>query len=154
MAVHVKKNIISKEVRVSDLNSEGDMEVCAVRCDEMGVIIACVYRPPSGNHKIFFSNMEKLLRRICNGDSTVIICGDFNINLLEKHNRQEIRYGNRLIKLLDYYDLTASIETPIRITKSTSTLIDNIFTNQAKNTFTACNRDPGLSDHFSQVLHS
>jgi len=150
----VKTNIISKEVRVSDLNSEGDMEVCAVRCDEMGVIVVCVYRPPSGNHKIFFSNMEKLLGRICNSDTTVFICGDFNINLLEKHNRQEIRYGNRLIKLLDYYDLTASIETPIRITKSTSTLIDNIFTNQAKNTFTACNRDPGLSDHFSQVLHS
>ena len=29
-----------------------------------------------------------------------------------------------------------------------------IFTNKTKNTFTAYNRDPGLSDHFSQVLHS
>ena len=50
----------------------------------MGVIVVCVYRPPSGNHKIFFSNMEKLLGRICNGDTSVFICGDFNINLVEK----------------------------------------------------------------------
>ena len=153
-AIYVNKGITSREINVSDLAFEGDIELCVVKCDEVKVTVACVYRPPSGNYKVFFSNFEKLLERICRADATVFVCGDFNINLLEENDKQVKRYGERLTRLLGLNNLNIAIDTPTRVAKGSATLIDNIFTSQNKDFFSACNKDPGLSDHFSQFLYT
>ena len=153
-AIYVNKGITSREINVSDLAFEGDIELCAVKCDEVKVTVACVYRPPSGNYKVFFSNFEKLLERICRADATVFVCGDFNINLLEENDKQVKRYGERLTRLLRLNNLNIAIDTPTRVAKGSATLIDNIFTSQNKDFFSACNKDLGLSDHFSQFIYT
>ena len=45
-AIYVNKGITSREINVSDLAFEGDIELCVVKCDEVKVTVACVYRPP------------------------------------------------------------------------------------------------------------
>ena len=112
-AIYLNKGITSREINVSDLAFEGDIELCVVKCDE--VKVACVYRPPSGNYKVFFSNFEKLLERICRADATVFVCGDFNINLREEKDKQVKRYGERLTRLLRLNNLNIAIDTPTRV---------------------------------------
>ena len=129
-AIYVNTSTKSKEVNVLDLVSERNIELCAIKCSEEKVAVACVYRPPSGNHGIFFKNLEKLFSRLCKDNRTVFISGDFNINLAPtKKNKQEKLYADRLVKLLELYNLKPTIKSPSRQTRKTATLIDNIFTN-------------------------
>jgi len=77
-----------------------------------------------------------------------------NINLIEENDKQVKRYGERLTRLLRLNKLNIAIDTPRRVAKGSATLIDNIFTSQNKDFFSACNKDPGLSDHFSQFIYT
>ena len=58
--------------------------------------------------------------------SYLIYCGDFNINILNSHSHQP---KNELINLMTSNSLYPLISKPTRITSSTATLIDDIFTN-------------------------
>ena len=58
----------------------------------------------------------------------IFLCGDFNINLLN----QDMHKGtNDFIDQLYSLGLYPLIDRPSRITTSSATLIDNIFTNQS-----------------------
>ena len=48
--------------------------------------------------------------------------------------------------------LLPNISSPTRITSTSATLIDNIFTNDYDNTFTSGNLVTTLSDHLAQIL--
>lgn len=150
--IYLKHSIKSAVVNVQDLTVEGEIEICAVHCPELKTNIACVYRPPNGTHRVFFSRFEKLLNRICTKDFTVFIGGDFNINLAVRNDRGEKLHKDRLLKLLQAFSLCATINNPTRETNTTATIIDNIFTNLKDDKYKAFNTDPGLSDHNCQVL--
>ena len=68
--------------------------------------------------------MNNILCNLENQNSEVIICGDFNIDLLKVNNKKTTT---------DFYDMMTSsgffpkITLPTRITYHSSTLIDNIF---------------------------
>ena len=64
------------------------------------------------------------------------------------------RYGERLTRLLRLNNVNIAIDTPTRVAKGSAILIDNIFTSQNKDFFSACNKDPGLSELFSQFIHT
>jgi len=132
---------------VGDLSIEGDIEICAVKCVELETAIACIYRPPSGNHKVFFCNLQKLLDRVCKRNLNVVLCGDLNINLTAQNNRKEVLHGKRLKYLLELYNLIATNDTPTKETHMTAILIDNIFTNLRNEHFEAANKEAGISDH-------
>ena len=80
-------------------------------------------------------------------DKLLILCGDWNIDFL--HSNSNL-YD--LEDLLLRYNLVNTIQSPTRITKSTSTLIDVMIIN--KNYFTEPGTviELGLSDHEAQVL--
>ena len=95
--------------------------------DGKGVIVGNVYRPPSDlaqSHMVFCENMNNILCNLENQNSEVIICGDFNIDLLKVNIKKTTT---------DFYDMITSsgffpkITLPTRITYHSSTLIDNIF---------------------------
>jgi len=77
-----------------------------------------------------------------------------NINLIEENDKQVKRYGERLTRLLRLNNQNIAIDTPTRVAKGSATLIDNSFTSQNKDFFSACNKDLGLSDHFSQFIYT
>ena len=76
-------------MNVLDLVSEGAIELCTIRCSEEKVAVACVYRPPSGNHRIFFNNLEKLFSRLYKDNRTVFISGDFILIWLQHKRRNK-----------------------------------------------------------------
>ena len=74
----------------------------------------------------------------------VIIIGDLNINWEDKQNRKNLK------KVMDGM-LIQLIHGPTRITNSTSTQIDFVFSNRPERTLKSFNMLTGLSDH-NQIL--
>ena len=87
-----------------------------------------VYRLPAQVLSKFISEFEVLLQILSKEKNTSYICGDFNINWLN--------YDIHLLTQ-SYLDLLLSfrplINMPTRITETSCTLIDNIFTNDLSN---------------------
>ncbi len=108
--------------------------------------IAGIYRPPKNSVKNFLCELQSFLEMIRNGNLTmdVILCGDFNINLLHVNSNAnvmdflEIMYSNYMFPC---------ISKPTRVTRKCATLIDNIF---ISNPFVLCSGIScvDISDHF------
>ena len=74
------------------------------------------------------------------------MCGDFNIYLLkhETHNNT-----NQFLDTMQRLGLYPIIDKPTRITDSSTTLIDNIFTNELSVNITSGIMFNDISDHLS-----
>ena len=75
--------------------------------------------------------------------------GDFNIGLLKY---ESCKYSNRFLQQLSSSILIPTIKKSTRITRSTATLIDNIFTNDISKEFTSGILFCDLSDHLPAFL--
>ena len=62
----------------------------------------------------------------CNRNNTIIVCGDFNVNL-PNHGQRHLT--ENFLNILHGYGLYTLITLPTRITIHSATLLDNIFTN-------------------------
>ena len=86
-----------------------------------------MYRPPNTDIKEFNEIMQTLLENTKTENKVCYLMGDYNMDLLnsESHgptsNYNDTMYNNGFMPL---------ITRPTRITNSSATLIDNIFTNQ------------------------
>lgn len=117
------------------------VEMCAVEIDSVCVI--GVYRPPGNLSLDDF--IEELYRRLNNSGVSrkrVYILGDFNVDLLVDTNK-----SRQLCDMMNSLFFHQLVSIPTRITHSTETLIDNIWSNNLlfKNTgvFTI-----DVTDHF------
>ena len=88
------------------------------------LLIATWYRPPSPSIELF-SDFEKFLQLVDDKIKEIIITGDLNCNLLEQARSQ---VTSRLLDVMDNFQLQQHIQTPTRITPTTSSLIDVIIT--------------------------
>jgi len=91
------------------------------------LIIGCVYRPPSSDINAFIDKLHELLKK-CDPrkNKNIFIMGDFNINLLVSDTH--VPTSNFLNSMLSH-NLLPVISKPSRITDTSVSLIDNIFTN-------------------------
>jgi exonuclease III len=91
--------------------------------------------------------LETLVDRIHKESKKPIICGDWNINLLQE-NEQTWALENILVS----YDLRNTVTVPTRVTSSSKSLIDVMITNKHfnKNYIEIVNM--GFSDHLAQIL--
>jgi len=96
------------------------------------IVVSCVYRTPGSSLDIFNKKMDSLFN---NPNKVHIVCGDFNIDLLNPQKN---------VKITDFINIMYST----RITSDTSTLIDNIFTNQLASQITAGVLINDITDHF------
>lgn len=125
---------------------EGIIECSGIELIEHKLMIICVYRPPKQNMealKIFFQAMSSMLSKVCLGRKKVVICGDFNINILDK-----TRTVNELRQLMSSFNLQFAINVPTRL--SSGTCIDNFLYNQRGCIGSVL--DLALSDHTAQLL--
>lgn len=122
---------------------------CAAAVDNINkVVMVCVYRSPSGNIDNFFQCIDKVLFSINKKfvKHKKIICGDFNICLLkESQNKTSFK------DILRENNFTQTITEPTRVTRTTATLIDNIFINYDRY-LKGFVIDTALSDHYGQVI--
>ena len=101
--------------------------------------VICVYRPPSAKD-VFYDHLKTILNH-CSSKKEITLLGDFNINWDIKSDRKKIK------QLTDKYNLTQIIKGPTRITNTSHTTIDLIFTNKPERISKTFNLLSGLSDH-------
>ena len=99
--------------------------VVELKCNKKNILLVSCYRPPNTNVEHFikeYKSMMKLLR--AQKEHELVIGLDHNLDLLKYH------ISSPTHKFLDLNldaDLLPSITMPTRVTKSSATLIDNLF---------------------------
>ena len=94
------------------------------------LILGVNYRHPQNNFTTFQEQYCKLLNQLSYEKRNYIICGDININILSPNYKPTIlNYLNEL------YSVTCCniINIPTRISDSSATLIDHMYTNMLQN---------------------
>ena len=112
------------------------------------ILVSCVYRQPSGNLKNFKQHLKNHLHKDYLNNKCVYLAGDFNLNLLHCETNKHVK---NFVNTLLQHNLVPTINKPTRITRKTTTLIDNIITNDFTNNFT-CIIKSDVSDHFPNFL--
>ena len=94
------------------------------------IIVGNIYKPPKDNNNCgnvngFVSELEPILNDLSNTNSEVLICGDYNINLLKINSEQHFSY---FFDTMLSHSFFPKITFPTRLNNSSgATLIDNIF---------------------------
>lgn len=142
----IKNGIQWKELpKVAKLSIPGMFECCGVELTSYKIIIVCVYRIPNTNNlNHCFDRLETLLQELLHTHcKNIIICGDFNIDVLKPNN-----VTNAFECLLMSYNLQLALKQPTRM--ASLSCIDN-FAHNVK----ACKTEVAelaLSDHTAQIL--
>lgn len=105
----------------------------------MSFVLVVQYCPPSSNNR-FYEDLKNILKG-CLSRKEIILMGGFNINWEDKTNRKALK------QITDNFDLTQLISGPTRITTSSQTQIDLIFSNRPERVVMSFNFITGLSDH-------
>ena len=93
------------------------------------IIISAIYRPPSGNIRLFTDSLIDTIDTF-NRNSTIVCLGDFNINFLEDS------YSSNLLKsAINHLEFSVLNKFPTRVTDNSESLIDLILTNKPDNFF-------------------
>ena len=95
------------------------------------IIVGIIYRPPHNKFNDFEGDLKTILSRLDKRNKPCYIMGDFNIDLLKY---DQCNFSNLFFNQLSSSGYIPLITRPTRITKSTATLIDNIFTNNLSRT--------------------
>ena len=95
------------------------------------IIVGVIYRPPDNIFNDFESDLKIVLSRLDKRNKPCYIMGDFNIDLLKYY---QCNFSNLFFNQFSSSGYIPLITRPTRITKSTATLIDNIFTNNLSHT--------------------
>lgn len=95
------------------------------RPKQVSIAVLSVYRSPAADISNFLLNLEDILTHTTKVSprAAIVLCGDFNIDLLKPSCSR-----TKFLDLLHSFHLYETVSTPTRITATTSTLIDNIFT--------------------------
>lgn len=148
VCIMLRENIEFKERReIADMSVEYIFETCAVEIPNLNILLIVLYWPEKDRKtELFFESLTKVLQFITTKDKrkTIIIGGDLNTNLMEKS-----KLGSTLLNLMKSFNFATEINKPTRVTHSTSTCIDILFSNICSPDLKLVVeiKDYGLSDH-------
>ena len=112
------------------------------------IICGCVYRHPNTDISIFQNYISKCLRLINNEKKTCYLSGDFNIDLLKYDSSNK-----HFLNMMTSSGYLPHILHPTRITEYTSTIIDNIYSNNFEDNSIRGNILVQFADHLGQFLN-
>ncbi|XP_065671890.1 uncharacterized protein LOC136089738 [Hydra vulgaris] len=152
-------NSNSKESMWLD-SSRKDLNVNNTDCEALCVeiinklannfIINAIYRTPAGSLKTFKTYLRTFLNTKNILQKHVYVVGDINIDLLNHALNSEAK---TFIDILLEYNLIPTINKATRVTKKSSTLLDNVITNNFHNSrFKTGIIKTDLTDHFPIFL--
>ena len=94
------------------------------------VIVGCIYHHPSLNPTEFVDiHIQELLQKMSKEDKTIVLLGDFNIDLLKYDTNKD---STAFLDLMYTNFLLPYVTTPTRVTSHSETLSDNIFSNKLR----------------------
>lgn len=115
------------------------------------MVIGVIYRPPGSNLEIFNTEIEALVASLTTKKYTnkkIFLTGDFNIDLLAAQSHPATGAFVDCVLMNHFLPL---ILRPTRITISTATLIDNIFTNFHEGIIESAIIISDISDHLPVI---
>ena len=150
VGLYTRENIEYLERKDLEINNEFiesvfiEVPVCNLLSSKK-VLIGVVYRPPGTSIKDFNDILNTILDKI--GKNICYLMGDWNMNLLSYDTH---KYTTNCIDTLYSYGYSPLINRPTRITATTATIIDNIFTNNHATLIDSCHGIlvTDISDHF------
>ena len=147
--IYVKTSLTYK-FREDLSSSDCDKEILSVEIineKNKNFIVSCCYKPPNGSELKFNDNLNKIFQSSNDENKGFFILGDFNVNCLNYNDDSKVR---------DFYNnafengAVPLINKPTRVTPTTATLIDNIFTNNYFNlSLKKGIIKTSISDHFA-----
>ena len=108
------------------------------------LIVGCIYKHPCMSISEFNDVISPVLQQISLENRTIIILGDFNIDLIKCSTDSNT---SEFLNLVSSYNLLPFITLPTRITDRSQTLIDNIFSNSTSTQIISGNLTSTVSDH-------
>lgn len=102
------------------------------------ILVCTVYRPKSDI--AWITHFESMIENCQSENKEMIIMGDFNLDLF----KQQTHWMSSVTAL----QLSQLITSATRVTKTTSTLLDHVYTNSPQNVHSTHVPKIGLSDHF------
>ena len=139
MAIYIRDSF-----RGSEIEFDYDVSIKCIALNvylspEMQFHILVLYNPSTCDTS-FCDNLEKLLKVISH-KTEVMIFGDFNINWSDKKTKKKLKSS------MSKFDFSQLIKGPTRITRSTQSQIDLMFSNREERIVKTFNLITGLSDH-------
>ena len=128
-----------------DLNSDDLEIICIEICKPRSrpFLISAWYRPPNSEMKLF--DFFEIFLSKCDAESKeLIVIGDMNCNMIKSPKDSSTK---KFIFLSALYNLEQLIKEPTRVTSTSSSLIDLVFTNQPNNISNSGVIDLGMLDH-------
>ena len=114
------------------------------------LIIGCIYQFRSINPNEFTDiYISKLLGKISKEDKTIVLMGDFNIDLLKYDTNTD---STTCLDSMYTNSLLPYISTPTRVTAHSKTLINNIVSNNIEDGLISGNITTTITDHYAQFL--
>ena len=98
--------------------------IIEVKLKHENVLSCSGYRAPNTNPACFLTDYEKLLSKVNVEKNKLIVGIDHNLDLLKHRTHAPTK---KFVELFETFPQLPSITRPTRITKTSATLIDNIF---------------------------
>ena len=113
------------------------------------ILIGCIYRHPAMDLNEFNDYyLNELLHKLPSENKSVILLGDFNVDLMKCDNH----LINEFLDSLSSHLFLPHITQPTRIRDSSKTLIDSIFSNILIEITISGNLTATISDHLPQFI--
>jgi exonuclease III len=134
---------------LNQLAEDKQFEFCVVKCvsGQYEFVLVGMYRSPSSNVCEFLDRLNTLIECLCKKFKSIIIAGDFNINVLTD-NADHFELKN----VLKSNGLSYCVNFPTRICKDSESSIDNVFTNISGDKIKVEGVITMLSDHDGQII--
>lgn len=143
----LKHNHAYKEiVDITKLSIANIIELSAIELTDHQLCIVCVYRPPQ-NYRVafntFFDRLDTMLSKYILKTKKIIICGDFNLDILK-----QTKYSDEFTNIILSHNLKIEFKQPTRL--ASKSCLDNMIHNISGSTGKIT--ELALSDHSAQLL--
>ena len=125
VALYIRKDLKYKLRQDFHIEGVEDLFIETIDTKFKNKVIGVIYRPPSNSLETFLDNLDNCLEKITVENKDNYLVGDFNIDLSEPHNFP----CHRFIDTLSSYAFHPHIDKPTRISNTSRSIIDNIFSN-------------------------
>lgn len=114
------------------------------------IVIGLIYRSPKYNSTCqLTSTLKDILEKLSKENKKIVITGDFNINLLKYDTNTSTLH---FLDLMMQYNFMPKITIPTRVTASTATLIDHLYSNVDSQRCIAGTITTDITDHYSNFI--
>ncbi|XP_057290244.1 uncharacterized protein LOC130612931 [Hydractinia symbiolongicarpus] len=121
-----------------------------IRKNRKNVVVGCIYRHPKMPVEIFNNDiLMPLLEKISLEKKSLTLMGDFNIDIMQVNTNT---HATNFLDIINSFGLFPHIVLPTRVTESSQTIIDNIFTTLDELNTISGNVITCISDHLPQFL--